>query len=125
VQCPLLALSGHPLVPCTCLLLTQSGHRPCCGRPYLSDQKPGLHGLASGVFKERHEPEIHVQLLMTMKQCVARIVSHKIDLYFLVTTEHYDVLDDAGRRSFRHAREFETMSVEMELVDVVAGIAKF
>ena len=25
-QCPLLALSGHRLVRCTCLLLTQSGH---------------------------------------------------------------------------------------------------
>ena len=27
VRCPLLALSGHRLVRCTCLLLTQSGHR--------------------------------------------------------------------------------------------------
>ena len=26
VECPLLALSGHHLVRCTCLLLTQSGH---------------------------------------------------------------------------------------------------
>ena len=26
VKCPLLALSGHPLVHCICLLLTQSGH---------------------------------------------------------------------------------------------------
>jgi hypothetical protein len=85
----------------------------------------GLHGLASGVLKERHEPEIHVQLLVTMKQCVARIVSHKIELCFLVSTEHYDVLDDAGRWSSRDAREFETMSVKMERVDIVAGIAKF
>ena len=28
-QCPLLALSGHRLVRCTCLLLTQSGHGDC------------------------------------------------------------------------------------------------
>ena len=27
LECPLLALSGHRLVRCTCLLLTQSGHR--------------------------------------------------------------------------------------------------
>ena len=27
LKCPLLALSGHRLVRCTCLLLTQSGHR--------------------------------------------------------------------------------------------------
>ena len=70
---------------------------------FLSDQKPRLRGLTSGVFKECHEPEIHVQLLVTMKQCVARIVSHKIKLYFLVSTEHYDVLDDAGRWSSRDA----------------------
>jgi hypothetical protein len=27
-ECPLLALSGHGLLHCTCLLLTQSGHHP-------------------------------------------------------------------------------------------------
>jgi hypothetical protein len=58
-------------------------------------QRAKTSWLALGVLKERHKPEIQVQLLVTMKQRVARIVGHKVYFYFLVSTEHYDILDDA------------------------------
>ena len=39
-------------------------------------QRAKTSWLTSGVLKERDESEIRVQLLVTMKQCVARIVGH-------------------------------------------------
>ena len=48
-----------------------------------------------GILKERHEPKIHVQLLVTMKQRVPRTVGYKVYFYFLVSAEHHDILNDA------------------------------
>ncbi|MGC2156024.1 MAG: ABC transporter substrate binding protein, partial [Pseudolabrys sp.] len=47
-QCPLLALSGHRLARCTCLLLTQSGHQPALTLA-LPEHQRGL--LPSGVLR--------------------------------------------------------------------------
>ena len=46
-RCPLLALSGHRLVRCTCLLLTQSGHGDCTAQ-YLFIVQSGSRNLALG-----------------------------------------------------------------------------
>lgn len=56
---------------------------------------------ASGVVKEGHESEIHMKLLMTVKQGLARVVSNEIKLDFLIPAEHHDVLHDASRRFAR------------------------
>src|SRR5207249_8157268 len=46
-------------------------------------RKQSLH-----IVEQAHESEIHVQLLMTMKQCQPRIVRHKIHFHFLISANH-------------------------------------
>ena len=50
----------------------------------------------SGVTKQRHEPEVHVQLLMAVKECQTRIVRNEVDAELLKPSEHHDILDDTG-----------------------------
>src|SRR5271165_3327642 len=45
------------------------------------------------VIKQRHEAEIHMQLLMTVKQGQAGIVGDEIYLGFLISAQHDDVFD--------------------------------
>ena len=44
-----------------------------------------------GITEERHEPKIHVQLLVAMKKRQPRIVRRKVHFRLLVTTHHYDI----------------------------------
>jgi hypothetical protein len=41
-----------------------------------------------GVIEQGHEAEIHVQLLMAMKQGEAGIIGNEVDLDFLVSAYH-------------------------------------
>ncbi len=45
------------------------------------------------VIKQRHEAEIHMQLLVAMKQRQAGIVGDEIYLRFLVSAQHHDIFD--------------------------------
>ena len=47
------------------------------------------------VVEQGHEAEVHVQLLVAVKQGHAGIVGHEVDFGFLVSAEHYDILHDA------------------------------
>jgi hypothetical protein len=76
-----------------------------------------------GIIEQRHESEVHVQLLMTVEQGSAGIVGDKVDLHFLISAKHDDILDNPGRRLSGDAREFEAMTMQMHGVNVVAGIA--
>ena len=48
------------------------------------------------IIEQRHEPEIHVQLLMAVEECEAGVVGDEIDVGFLVTAEHDDVFENSG-----------------------------
>ena len=56
------------------------------------------------VVEERHESEIHVQLLMTMEERQPRIVSHEVKFEFLESAQHHHVFDHARRRLAADAR---------------------
>src|SRR5579872_2702006 len=62
---------------------------------------PTLHNTGpiqggSSIIEQRHEAEIHMKLLMAVKQSLAGIVGHEIDFHFLITAEHDHILDDAA-----------------------------
>ena len=65
----------------------------------------------SHVIEQRHESEIHVQLLMAMKQCQTRIVSDEIDLDLLVAAHHHYIFHDSRCRLARHVRQLKAMTV--------------
>ena len=43
------------------------------------------------IVEERHESEVHVQLLVAVEQRQAGVIRDKINFGFLVAPEHYDV----------------------------------
>ena len=91
---------------------------PAFAEPDIHLLSPAPSGLEQG-----HEAEVHVQLLVTVEQREARIIRNKIDLHFLVATDHDNILRNTGRRLPRHTRQFETMAVKVDRMDVVAGVA--
>jgi len=96
-----------------------------CFRVRLLDRKPFTWPLPNSldVFEQGHEAEIHVQLLMTVKQREAGIIRNKIDLHLLVAANHDDILDDTGRRLPCQTRQFETVAVKVDRMNVVARVA--
>src|SRR5258708_7766559 len=54
-----------------------------------SAEQPGL----LGVIEQRHETEVHMQLLMAVEQGPSGIVGDKVDFRFLVSAEHDDIFD--------------------------------
>src|SRR5215472_12945704 len=77
---------------------------------------------ALNVIEQGHEPKIHVQLLVAVEERRARVVGNKINLCFLVASEHDHVLEDSCGRLAEDLREFEAVSVEVNRMDVVARI---
>ena len=55
-----------------------------------------------------------------MEQGEAGIVGNEIDFDFLVAPDHDDILQNSSGRFPRKAREFKTVSVQMNRMDVVA-----
>ncbi len=79
--------------------------------------------IGSDVVEQRHEAEVHVQLLVTMEQREAGIVGDEVDFDFLVASDHDNVLHHAGTGFRCKLGEFETMPVKMDRMYVVAGVA--
>ena len=76
------------------------------------------------VLEKRHEPEIHVKLLVTVEQRQSRIVGNEIEFDFLEAVQHYNILHHARRRLAANAHEFEAVPVQVQRMNVVGGIAK-
>ena len=77
----------------------------------------------SYVIEKCHEAEVHVQLLVTVKECQPWVVRDEVDFGFLVATQHHDIFQDSRCCLSRHAREFKAMPVQVYGVDVITGIA--
>ena len=88
----------------------------------LFGKEAGLVRQSLEIVKQCHEAEVHVELLVTMEQSKAGIVSDEIDFYFLVAPDHDDILQNSSGRPPRKAREFKTVPVQMNRMDVVAPI---
>jgi hypothetical protein len=59
-------------------------------------RRPDLHGRDLNVFKETHETEIHVEILMAVKQGEPGVVGDKIDINSTEAFHENRVLKDAG-----------------------------
>src|SRR5665213_837761 len=73
--------------------------RRCLRCPLSWNSNPWhLHArcVGSNVVKERHEPEIHVQLLVTMEECQPAIVRDELELEFLKSAQHDHIFDHSG-----------------------------
>src|ERR1700678_1932095 len=65
------------------------------------------------VVEQRHESEVHVQLLMAVKEREARIVCDEVDVGLLVPVEHENVLHQSCHRLSRVVCDLESMAVQM------------
>src|ERR1700674_498456 len=81
------------------------------------------HPTSSDIVEQSHEPKVHVNLLMAVKQGQARIVGDEIDFRFLIASQHYNVFENSRSGLSAQARQFEAVPVQMDWVNVVAGIA--
>ena len=78
----------------------------------------------SGVAQERHEPKVHVQLLVTVEKRQPWIVGDKIERRFLESAEHENVLDHPGGGLPADLRQLEAVPMKMQRMDVIAGVAE-
>src|SRR5580698_6637276 len=60
---------------------------------------------------------------MAVKQSETGIIGDEIDLHLLIAANHDDIFHHTRRRLPSHARQFETMAVKVNGMDIVAGIA--
>lgn len=79
---------------------------------------------SNDVIEQRHEAEVHVQLLVAVEEGCARIVGDEVDFDFLVAADHDDVFHQAGGGQSGVARDFKSVPVQVDGVDVVAGVAQ-
>src|SRR5215813_10793973 len=60
---------------------------------------------------------------MAMKQRQTRVVGNEVDLRLLIASQHHDILENSGCGLSKDFREFEAVAVQMDGMDVIAGIA--
>jgi phosphoribosylanthranilate isomerase len=75
------------------------------------------------VVEKRHETEVHVQLLVAVEESEAGIVGNEIDLALLIAAQHDHVLHDAGGLRSREISKLKAVTMKMDGMNVVAGIA--
>ena len=88
---------------------------PSTGR---MESQPGSY-----VVQQGHEAKIHVQLLVAVEQSESRIVCRKIHFDILISAHHHDILHHASGQLAGEFGEFETVTVKMDGMNVVAGVA--
>src|SRR5882724_2444518 len=74
------------------------------------------------IIEERHEPVVHMQLLVTVEEGQPRIISNKVYLGFLVSAQHHNIFQDSSGRLSGQARQLKTMTMKMDWMDIVTGI---
>jgi hypothetical protein len=79
---------------------------------------PDLH-----VIEQGHEPKIHVQLLVTVKQRKSGMIRHEVYRDLLVTSEHDHVFHHAGRWNAGNVGQLEAVPVQMNRMEVITLIA--
>ena len=75
------------------------------------------------VVEQGHEAEVHVQLLVAVEEGEAGVVGDEVDLDLLVAADHHNVLHDAGGRLAGDRCELEAVAMQVNGVDIVAGVA--
>ena len=74
------------------------------------------------IIEQGHEAEIHVELLVTMEQCEARVVSHRVHMDLLVASDHHDIFQYSRCWLSREASEFKAVTVKVDWMDVIARV---
>src|ERR1700684_4159059 len=75
------------------------------------------------IVEQRHETVVHVQLLVAMKESEPWIVGGEVDLCFLIAAHHDHILLNPGSWLSSDPAEFKGVAVQMDGMDVIAGIA--
>ena len=81
---------------------------------------PIFRGRALNVFKDSHETEIHVEILVAMKQCESRVIGDKIDINSAEAFDQDGVFENSGRFFSVDLCDLEVVPVQVERVHVVA-----
>src|SRR5215472_13229239 len=77
----------------------------------------------SDTVEQSHKTSVHMGLHVAMEEAQARLIGGEIESHFLRAAEHRYVLDHAGRRHPDDAGDLKAVTVQMDRVRVVGGIA--
>jgi hypothetical protein len=75
---------------------------------------------SSGILKESHEAEIHVEILVAVKQGEPGIIGYEIDINSAVALGEDGVFENSGRFFPMNFRDLEIVPVQVERMHVVA-----
>jgi len=81
---------------------------------------PDLCGRGLNVFEQSHEAEIHVEILMAVKQGESGIIRYKIDINSGEAFDQHGVFENSGRFFSMNFRDLEIMPMQVERMHVVA-----
>jgi hypothetical protein len=77
---------------------------------------------ASDILKESHEAEIHVEILVAVKQGEPGVIGYKIDINSAEALGEDGVFENSGRFFPMNFRDLEIMPVQVERMHVVAFV---
>ena len=78
----------------------------------------------SDTVEQSHETRIHMVLHVAVEEAQARLIGGEVKSHFLGAAEHRYVLDHPGRRHPGDARDFKAVTVQVDRMRVVGGIAQ-
>ena len=85
---------------------------------------PRAEPSGSGAIEQSHETRIHVVLHVAVEEAQARLIGGEVKGgHFLGAAEHRYVLDHPGRRHPDDTRDLKAVTVQVDWVRVVGGIA--
>src|SRR5215469_8268827 len=77
------------------------------------------------VLDQRHEPEIHVQLHVAMKQCGTGIIRHKLHLPLLPRWDAYYVLPYASGGPAAYFDQLERVPVQVYRMSIIGVVVEY
>ena len=75
------------------------------------------------VIEQRHEPEVHVQLLVTVEESKTGMIGDEVNLQLLIAAQHDHILHDARGFCSCEVSELKAVAMEMNRMNVVTGVA--
>jgi hypothetical protein len=102
------------------VLLYFTGHGESHRESHSGIERLYLRGRDLNVFKKSHETEIHVEILMAMKQCESRVIGYKIDVNSAEAFDQDSVFENSGSFFSVDLCDLEIMPMQVERVHVVA-----
>src|ERR1022692_763241 len=106
------------MIPRTCLRPLPDHRHRCSG-----SIAPNTPYNSLGIIEQCHEAKVHVKLHMAMEQSQPGVICNKINLHFLKTAQHSDILYDTGSMLASNLCDLKTVPVQVHRMYIIGCIA--